>query len=160
MLDSESSLGLGQGLGSGNAKLKGANGRLEDYWDEFIIPKASSSAPSSAARPKGKEKEKDTETSIGPTGKKKDDGLKQSTLLGGTSKDEAERNGPGAKKGKGLALGNIVQDEVEYRKKEALGMTKEQSEGRTLGGVGQRRGVASGASRTTSVKWPCLVCTL
>lgn len=150
---------------TGNAKLKGSNGRLEDFWDEFIIPKASSS------QSKGKEKE--TNIPSGATAKKDVGGLKQRTLDGGAvgTGSDVKGNGKGAAKGRGLVLGNIVQDEVEYRKKEALGMTKEQSEGRTLGGTkrpGPKPEPGSGVAQRDgsptpggeSAKWACLICTL
>ncbi|EIM91267.1 WLM-domain-containing protein [Stereum hirsutum FP-91666 SS1] len=137
---------------TGNAKLKGTNGKLEDFWDEFIIPRASSS--SSGSQPKGKEKE--TNVPSGATAKKDGDGLKQRTLDGGAvgTGSDVKGNGKGAAKGRGMVLGNIVQDEVEYRKKEALGMTKEQSEGRTLGGNTKRPGPGLESG------WACLICTL
>lgn len=146
--------GSGSSDDAGNTKLKDTT--LKDYWDDFIIPKASSSTSGSQSKAKGK----DT---------RKDDGLKQSTLGGGVvpDKDDGKAKG-GAKNGRGLALGNIVQDEVDYRKKEALGMTKEQSEGRKLGG--RLRSVAavdaaSDSARPQTVgrassRWACLVCTL
>lgn len=151
---------------TGNAKLKGNNGRLEDFWDEFIIPRA----PSSGSQPKEKEKKRST---LNGAVAKDVSGLKQSTLGDnfGVLKDETKgsggKNGSGSGRG-GLALGNIVQDEVEYRKKEALGMTKKQSEGRTLGGSGRsgpqpRSGGTSHLIPTAegaSTKWACLVCTL
>lgn len=155
---------------TGNAKLKGSNGRLEDFWDEFIIPKASSSGSQS----KGKEKE--TNVPSGATAKKDGGGLKQRTLDGGAvgSGSDVKGKGKGAAKGRGLVLGNIVQDEVEYRKKEALGMTKEQSEGRTLGGTkrpGRKPEPGSSVAQRDgsrlvptpeggNAKWACLVCTL
>ncbi|KAJ3874554.1 WLM domain-containing protein [Lentinula edodes] len=56
----------------------------------------------------------------------------------------------------GLRLGNLVKTEVAFRKKEALGMTPVQGEGRTIGGS------ESGNQKQNSANssWPCLVCTL
>lgn len=156
---------------TGNAKLKGTNGRLEDFWDEFIIPKASSSSSSGS-----QSKEKEASVPSGVTAKKDVGGLKQRTLDGGAvgSGSDVKGKGKGAGKGRGMVLGNIVQDEVEYRKKEALGMTKEQSEGRTLGGtkrLGPKPEPGSGVAPRdgsplvpmpgeASAKWACLICTL
>lgn len=84
----------------GNAKLKGSNGRLEDFWNEFIIPKA----PSSGSQPKEKEKERST---LNGTVAKDVSGLRQSTLGDnlGVLKDEAKgsggKNGSGSGRGRG-----------------------------------------------------------
>ncbi|KAJ4500684.1 WLM domain-containing protein [Lentinula lateritia] len=53
----------------------------------------------------------------------------------------------------GLRLGNLVKTEVDFRKKEALGMTPVQGEGRTIDGS------ESGNQKQNSANfsWPCLV---
>lgn len=97
--------------------------------------------------------------------------------------DKLDDRGTTSKKGKGrqLTLGRIVQDEVEYRKKDVLGMTSEQSEGRRLGGSVRGRDTdtdrnlqdRNGGNNSRSEKptptsrssqelgrWACLICTL
>ncbi|KAK7454666.1 hypothetical protein VKT23_011419 [Stygiomarasmius scandens] len=52
-------------------------------------------------------------------------------------------------------LGNFVRNEVDYRKKEALGLTPASGHGRTIGGT------RSSSSLIPSIeKWTCLICTL
>jgi hypothetical protein len=59
------------------------------------------------------------------------------------------------KKGKGK-LGNLAKSEVEYRKKEALGLAP--GNDRTLGG--SKKQTSNSTSTSPVQKWACLVCTL
>ncbi|KAF5367425.1 hypothetical protein D9758_003679 [Tetrapyrgos nigripes] len=90
---------------------------------------------------KGKRKQRDDEDD-------RDDPTKLAKSMS-TSKETSY-----TKKGKNL-LGNIAQDEVQYRKKEALGLTP--SKGRTLR-EGKKQ--TSTDSAPASPGWACLICTL
>ncbi|THV03234.1 WLM-domain-containing protein [Dendrothele bispora CBS 962.96] len=52
-------------------------------------------------------------------------------------------------------LGNLVRNEVEFRKKEALGLASVSGKGRTIGGSR-----TTGSLIPSTEKWTCLICTL
>lgn len=63
-----------------------------------------------------------------------------------------------------LGIGKLVQSEIDFRKRESLGMTSVKGGGRTLGssGTGPSHNVAKGICTLTPSpeQWACLVCTL
>ena len=149
------------------------SGTLDDCWRDFILPNSTNprTGPPPAeveANPKGRQT-----ATAGPSSRPDTD-TRQST----PSEPSAARARPGApasKKRRGI--GNIALDEVEYRKKESLGLAAT-GNARTLGsaphsppsrsgGDTGRAGSNSGAvnggrehSAESGRAWSCLVCTL
>ncbi|ETW83060.1 hypothetical protein HETIRDRAFT_450748 [Heterobasidion irregulare TC 32-1] len=149
------------------------SGTLDDCWRDFILPK--STKPRTGPPPAEAEanlKGRQTATA-GPSSLPDTD-----TRQGTPSKPSAARarsGAPAAKKRRGI--GNIVLDEVEYRKKESLGLAAT-GNARTLGNAphnppsrsggdpgcaGSNSDAVNGSrerNAESSLAWSCLVCTL
>ncbi|THH20719.1 hypothetical protein EW146_g661 [Bondarzewia mesenterica] len=150
------------------------SGTLTDYWRDFILPKSSSSS-ASASRAESGSKGKQNVVS---TASHSANGTRQSPLdelfvaRGHSSASSTERGS-----GVGKRIGNLVMEEVNYRKQEALGLAPIRV-ARTLGtaphGSVPRDPMGFGSEKThshvpnellltepsSSQHWACLVCTL
>jgi hypothetical protein len=124
----------------------------EDDEDHCDLPQTSGSmsviGQSSARQQKGKSKDKGTSSQSAGQGSK-------NQRNGPTPRNGSTNQGGGV-----LGLGKLVQTEIDFRKKESIGLASIQGGGRTLGSSKPRGPSPALDPAGQGVRWNCKICTL